>query len=248
LNGTQLIIGFKSSATDQAGYIAISPSLQTIIVSFRGTASITGTIIDLDIRKSTPDFATLVHLGTAQDKLPSGAKIHAGFERSYDSVRSIVQSNLKETVLKFPSYQIVFVGHSLGGAIATLAALDFSLVNARAFDDRISIYTFAQPRVGNSEFATWFSKSSFSKRFYRVSQETDPVPQLPFLGLGFQHVGIPFQIKLNGDLIQCPISGPGLESSACFTPAARQNFQFHSGKNGYYKVGQLTCFRDQSVG
>lgn len=42
-------------------------------------------------------------------------------------------------------------GHSLGGATATLAALDLRLCHPTA---RFTVYTFGQPRVGNRPFAT----------------------------------------------------------------------------------------------
>ena len=74
-------------------------------------------------------------------------------------------------------------GHSLGGALATLCALD---VQYNFPDKQVSCYTFGSPKVGNSYF-----KDSFNKRVpqtYRFVNSADTVPALP--PGGFEHVGI----------------------------------------------------------
>jgi predicted lipase len=54
-------------------------------------------------------------------------------------------------VLTDPRYQgftVTFTGHSLGGALASLAALRTVLERLRD-SSQIKLYTFGQPRVGN---------------------------------------------------------------------------------------------------
>ena len=48
-----------------------------------------------------------------------------------------------------------FIGHSLGGALATLAAFDIreQLVHCKQRDTEVICYTFAAPRTGNHAFA-----------------------------------------------------------------------------------------------
>ena len=64
--------------------------------------------IDLDARQSHLSF------------LPIECKVHAGFKKSYLSLRKI----LFEEILTF-ALPIKCIGHSLGGAIACLAAVDY---------------------------------------------------------------------------------------------------------------------------
>ena len=47
------------------------------------------------------------------------------------------------------------IGHSLGGALATLAAFDIGkhLQDSKVSDARVICYTFAAPRTGNHAFA-----------------------------------------------------------------------------------------------
>jgi predicted lipase len=46
----------------------------------------------------------------------------------------------------------MITGHSLGGAIAALAALDIVLSGV-ARKENLELYTFGEPRVGNTDFA-----------------------------------------------------------------------------------------------
>ena len=77
---------------------------------------------------------------------------------------------------------IIFSGHSLGGALATLAAVQFS---KQYPDIIISCVTFGSPRVGNGKFAAMFNKCC--RGSYRFVNEDDPVPMGP-TPLRFTHV------------------------------------------------------------
>jgi hypothetical protein len=61
--------------------------------------------------------------------------VHSGFWNSYSAVREFIHIKLRETLSENPS-QVFFTGHSLGGALATFAALDFSIHSL----DRINKY------------------------------------------------------------------------------------------------------------
>ena len=60
-----------------------------------------------------------------------------------DRVRLAVQSIL--TLVNDTEYRIHFVGHSLGGSLASLAAMDMS-IQMPDIADRIRLYTYGQPR------------------------------------------------------------------------------------------------------
>jgi len=75
---------------------------------------------------------------------------------------------------------LYFTGHSLGAAIATLAA---HLWRPRA------VYTFGSPRVADTELADLMNGQMASRcEIYRVVNSTDVVPRVP-LPLGFKHIG-----------------------------------------------------------
>jgi predicted lipase len=122
---------------------------------------------------------------------------------------------------QFPDYQIIFVGTSLGGALATLAAVDF---NVRfGYGDRISLYTFGQPRVGDSNWARYVNGLPFSSRMYRISRRGDPVPHLPPMFLGYEHSLQMYSILDNGDYIKCGLE-PGMGEDY-FDPGDKEDCQ-----------------------
>ena len=49
-------------------------------------------------------------------------------------------------VKNYPDYAVVFTGHSLGGALANLFAINF---RQKYPGKEVKLYTFGQPRVGN---------------------------------------------------------------------------------------------------
>ncbi len=74
--------------------------------------------------------------------------------------------------------KIVFIGHSLGGALATLAFVDYYLTHAPG-DKVIELVTFGAPQVGNDTFGKWLGALRKKHKVYIVGGIGDPVPHLP---------------------------------------------------------------------
>ena len=70
--------------------------------------------------------------------------------------------------------RIAIVGHSLGGAVATLAAFDLSLI---ANPKHLYVFTYGSPRVGNQYFAQIYGERV--KSTWRFVHAADPIPHLP---------------------------------------------------------------------
>lgn len=79
-----------------------------------------------------------------------------------------------------PSYRVVATGHSLGGAVATLAAAYLRRSGIPA-----DLYTYGSPRVGNPAFASFVTAQAGAE--WRVTHGADPVPRLPPAAWGYQH-------------------------------------------------------------
>lgn len=99
--------------------------------------------------------------------------VHIGFNHIFKSMLKEIETfilNLPETT------QVVHcVGHSLGGAVATLAA-DWIKKNKNV---TTKIYTFGAPRPATHLFAKKFTDKLDKKNIYRVYHESDPVPMIP---------------------------------------------------------------------
>jgi pimeloyl-ACP methyl ester carboxylesterase len=103
--------GYSSPGTDASGFVAIDYTNQLIVVAFRGTASLLGWIIDLSLNRVPTTIC-------------NGCGAHQGFWASWLSVRDAIFNTVRDAVAANPGFSVVCTGHSLGGAIASLAAAD----------------------------------------------------------------------------------------------------------------------------
>jgi len=81
------------------------------------------------------------------------------------------------------THKLVFVGHSLGGAIASIAALFYSPANQGTLNPAWTaqlpkLYTFGMPRVGDYNYAK--AHDQYVRDSWRVTHNADLVPHLPW--------------------------------------------------------------------
>lgn len=74
-----------------------------------------------------------------------GCLIHDGFYFDYMSVSNAMANSVQALIQMYPSARIVVTGSSLGGALATIAALDLQ-IRMGIVDE---LHVFGCPRVGN---------------------------------------------------------------------------------------------------
>lgn len=165
------------------GYVLTSSKHS--IIAFRGTNRQVEVITDaIVLQKDYP--------------ISQYGKVHQGFLELYQSLAQQVQEAAKTLNPALPCY---ITGHSLGGALATLAALDLALQFPK-LKSRIQLYTYASPRVGNPDFAT--QHSHLLPNCYRVVNLGDTVPLTPpfeVYGSQYSHVGQMWSFLANtGDI------------------------------------------------
>lgn len=110
-------------------------------------------------------------------------QVGQGFWEDYTSLKSKVQQDLESSGCTKDS-PVAFTGHSLGAALATLAAFDL----AGAGYTVSKLYTFGSPRVGDAVWAEAFGRRLGAALVFRVTKSDDPVPMLP-PQQPFEHVG-----------------------------------------------------------
>jgi hypothetical protein len=103
-------------------------------------------------------------------------RVHRGFYRGYLSIRDELLVRIAEE-----DEQIVIVGHSLGGAVGLLAAVDLNFNLGR----QIHLVTLGSPRVGNAAFMDACQRRIASHT--RLVHGWDPVPRHPWPVWGYRH-------------------------------------------------------------
>jgi predicted lipase len=157
----QLTARFENAGTDTQGIFGIAFA-EALVVAFRGSEE-TG----------LADWIT--NLKFFQNEYPyagsgSGAEVHRGFLEAYTSVREAVINMVKNAAQK----RVICTGHSLGGALAALCAID---VQHNVAGKTVACYTFGSPKVGNKAFAELYDRSVPDT--FRLVNGADGVPRLP---------------------------------------------------------------------
>jgi hypothetical protein len=104
-------------------------------------------------------------------ELPSG-EVHRGFQGAWESIEWRVGYYLKQWWSE--DCQFWVTGHSLGGALATLAATSLDYQGFQVS----GLYTFGQPRVGDWQFTRQVNQR-MGDRMFRYVNNNDVVPMIP---------------------------------------------------------------------
>jgi hypothetical protein len=148
------------------GFILQAPN-NDLVIAIRGTEGVWEWIHDCEFLSAKCPF--LAGAGNTED----------GFTAIYNSLRAASTSaRVVDALAALPFNQatnsLTICGHSLGGALATLLALD---VAANTNFKNLTVYTYASPRTGDSLFVNTYNQ--VVPRTYRIVNRADLVPKLP---------------------------------------------------------------------
>jgi hypothetical protein len=146
---------------------------RTIIVAFRGT-QVYKPGLNRPLEAVLRDEISDIFLDAKFQfvRWPRGGYVHAGFQQGLDEIwQDELQPDLTRLTRAKPECSVWFTGHSLGGALATLAADRFPGVEG--------LYTFGSPRVGDAGFANGFRALG---KTYRFVNNNDIVSRVPLIG------------------------------------------------------------------
>ncbi|KAJ3171501.1 hypothetical protein HDU88_007581 [Geranomyces variabilis] len=199
----------KDSST---GFVAYNDNFKQIIISFRGS------LFPLNFYRDLQLLTTPLTIGSSS--APPNTRVHYGFQESYKvaqpRVRAAVDAIRSNAARK--GYTIVTTGHSLGGAVSVLAALD---MKQRYPDAKVEGFTYGEPRVGNDVFAHWVD--SLDMPITRVTASHDPIPTVPRRewGLGYLHHDSETYVTENHDnIVSCSEPANGDEPTDCLNGEA----------------------------
>jgi len=157
-------------------------------LAFRGTEELIDVFTDLNLHRTRlfDDPSILVH---------------TGFLDYFNEIKSDIEAELKASAKHFHTIQVT--GHSLGGAVATIAAPCLGkMMNTPSYTEaegeaeanfksldktkkRIVCHTIGSPRVGNLNFVEWFQTQVDESM--RIANDDDPITLFPISCL-YTHV------------------------------------------------------------
>lgn len=175
--------------------LASNPAIKVAFVSFRGTKTAIDWEHDLDA------------LYEPYGLVNGAGDVHRGFLAVYKTLRDSVSAALAAACQGCD--RLLVTGHSLGAALALLAAPDIA---ANILPGKATVtLTFAGPRTGLLQFHRFFN--NLIPVCFRVVASGDVVPQVPLFVPPFfvyEHVGA--EVKVDGGQIN-PIEAHSLELS-----------------------------------
>jgi triacylglycerol lipase len=161
-------------------YAAVFETDHDAIVSFRGTVGRRAWRTNFDILLESTDWG----------------KVHRGFYQALD--RFWEELSPLARAKREAGKRLWLTGHSMGGALAMLAAARLHIDGGLDCD---GIYTFGQPPVGVRGFGEKFEEK-FGQRYHRFVNHVDGVVDIPLRRI--RHFSDPWVFDADGNLEEAP--------------------------------------------
>ena len=156
---------FNEPSTDTQGILFRKG--RHIVLAFRGSQQIQDWRTNFSVSRRPFGTAT----GKAPDPWPEGS-VHRGFQGAWESVEKQVLYYLRQWWTADCCFWVT--GHSLGGALANLAAVSLDYQGFKVS----GLYTFGQPRVADWQFVRQVNQV-MGDRIFRYANNNDVVPLIP---------------------------------------------------------------------
>lgn len=193
-SGTQLLAYFSFPTWDTTGYVAINESLKWIVVAFRGSESFANWLENMETWKSIIPWP---------NSPITPVYVHAGFLKGYLEAQSMILQQVSQALQTHPGYQVVCVGHSLGGALTTLAAADLRSTKSVQVPD-LRLISFGAPRVGDKSWPGYLrGLLPGDDKVLRLVNRADIVPHVPPSLFGFTHAPRELWTNMSGIMVDC---------------------------------------------
>ncbi|XP_042487264.1 triacylglycerol lipase OBL1-like isoform X1 [Macadamia integrifolia] len=191
----------KSKETQAFIFCDKREDAEVIVVAFRGTElfNLRDWLTDIDLSWLKLGEMGKVHVGFMKALGIQDEKCaDKGWPKEYTGKKKLayytIRKKLRKLVKENPNAKILVTGHSLGGALAVLFPAILVFHQDKSILDKLDgIFTFGQPRVGDTKFRDSMEKqlNGNRKKYYRVVHRYDIVPRVPLHGyfIPFAHFG-----------------------------------------------------------
>lgn len=156
---------------------------KTIILSLRGTKSLFDSYTDIKV-----DMVPYINAGVLLPDCGPHCRVHRGFYDYFLNVLKKIDKYIKaelDSVGKDEEYELLILGHSLGGSISLLLGLYYLDLGY----DKMTLITMGQPLIGNEPLVNWVDDvmgsiqpvvhNEFTRKYFRVIHKDDIVTTIP---------------------------------------------------------------------
>ncbi|KAL7416777.1 Alpha/Beta hydrolase protein [Mrakia frigida] len=205
-------------------YVLWSGAEQSLVVAHQGTNFLSIMSVLNNVAFLPTNFDTKLFPG-----VPSNVLAHSGWLRTHALTAAPILAAVKKGMTTYNTNKVLVVGHSLGASLGVLESLYLKL---QIPSIQLKSRQFASPRVGTSLFATYFA--TVVPDHIHVTRGNDPVPHLPPLAFGFEHVAGEVFIKpYTNNFVACS----GRENINCGLGALLTNVIDHIGPYNGVNLG-----------
>lgn len=177
---------FNTWAEIGAGFYGIDMQKKRIILGFRGTSSIRDWKGNVD---AIPvPYKPIAHKYSKRVPQCENCLVHRGFYKFLEHNCLEIIERVLQLKEEHPDFQLVVVGHSLGGALAILSGIELQILGHETL-----VVSYASPKVGNSAMMKFVDEHFDTKNvirrartdhffdhgYIRVVHKNDPIPYLP---------------------------------------------------------------------
>eukprot|EP00698_Gefionella_okellyi_P000508 TRINITY_DN10461_c0_g1_i1.p1 TRINITY_DN10461_c0_g1~~TRINITY_DN10461_c0_g1_i1.p1 ORF type:complete len:312 (-),score=35.77 TRINITY_DN10461_c0_g1_i1:65-1000(-) len=255
ISGAHLLAELSDNPEQNFAIVVADPQAPTgpqIVVAIRGTTTWRNWVEDVEAWHDKVDFLNITDVS-----------VHAGFYNGWMNLRVGIHAAVAKGFSQYPNARLQVVGHSLGGSLGEIFAVDFAIskvigtssvqeLQHIAHSSRVMpiyrdvyLYNFGAPRVGNQGWAVLAQSSIYS--YYRHTHRHDIVPQVPPRSMDYQHT--PTEVWLSDkpalDITLCSTSNG--EDPNCIDSTVVPSFNDHVTYLGYDITCGLTPFPAKSL-
>lgn len=189
------------------GFVAVDHERHVVMLSFRGSTTRQDWFSDFEIYPtayeptSKQEYHELVTNGKISEC--SNCQIHKGFYRFIETLSKDFLIKVERIFKRYPEYNLVVTGHSLGAALASICGIELKL---RGFDPLV--LTFATPKIFNEPMKDWVDELFKTKEIHQKYEETGEInlfrgyfrvihlqDYIPMLPPGYKAAGLEVFIK-----------------------------------------------------
>ena len=178
-----------------------------VVVSFRGS------------KTSSNWFRDLNYFQVPYPEI-NGGYVHKGFYNAWNvTLKPYLMPNIEDLMLKYKGKSILVTGHSMGAAVAQIAALDiYKYAESIHNNGKVGLYTFGSPRWANSIMADYFKQSV--AYHWRLVNRHDPIALHPYtfegLKSSYAHTATQVWYKSDDPLNYTVCDGSGEDPNCSF--------------------------------